>query len=828
MADITRANLEVLRTPDFQYSGFYFPEIAARLRRFMRAYAPEITNEDLREPFIQLERAFALMGHYNNVLVDMVANDIFLATARHPTSVKYHLGLIDYRMLPASPGLVEVLGKLARTYASAVRILEANRKFATLRNEDEPEIVFENTEAVDFSVRTDQIELAYGVQTENTGVCSTTSLEPDIVTYVSGYQFVTADLNKVMEITGSILNNNVEDLRINELLDETSPGSGVWERARLSNGAFVSETGLSFTIRAPTANGAPDLVAATGFEPWSSAPVAGDKFYFGHSDIMWNRFDMVINTAPLGPEGVWEFYDDSETTVQPDSVVVDPSPGYLRFNLNSLFGIESVKGAHVKIQHVPTGYESKGIVDFSGGNNFVDISGYMGQVTPSDDAGDYLVFAEWRPIDVITETTKTGSSMIAQSGYVKFNIPQTASDRWAKYQLYDIDAGQQRESYFLRYRIVDNSGAALGPDITSLTFTSGDQYVLFEAIQGKTVEDDPLGSSSSEESQEFPLTRTPYILNSIHIYVDEGGGYIEWTEVDSFLTSYSTDRHFRVDVQTDGTAIVIFGDGTNGRIPPIGTNNIAALYRVGGEDDGNIGNGILTINRDGVGVFKQVTNPRAGAFWVEADWASVESLENVKRRGPYNLRTMYRAVTGPDCEILATSFVNTDGIRPVSRARAYEEAFGPKTVEIVVAGQGGAALTSSVRTGLEEYFNGGDTYRGILVLNHEATITNYTPKQIGIEMEVVANSIVTEAMVIQTLSYLLTPTAVESDGVTFVWNFGQEVPLSRIIAEIFRISPGNVFKVDITSPSSDIGMNANELPIFDPINTNVVILSPSY
>jgi hypothetical protein len=203
-------------------------------------------------------------------------------------------------------------------------------------------------------------------------------------------------------------------------------------------------------------------------------------------------------------------------------------------------------------------------------------------------------------------------------------------------------------------------------------------------------------------------------------------------------------------------------------------------------------------------------------------------LEKVKRTGPFNLRTMSRAVTARDAEILAAAYVNPGGVRPVARSRGYEEAFGPKTIELVVAGQGGAALAQDSRTELEEFFNGGDTYEGVLVLNHELSITNYTARQIALNMEVVANPVVTEAMITQALSFLLSPTATESDGVTYVWQFGQEVPLSRIISEIFKISPGNVFKVTITSPTSDIGMAARELPIFDPINTNVVVLPPSF
>jgi len=821
-------NLEILRTPDFQYSGFYFPEIAARLRRFMRSYAPEITNEDLREPFIQLERAFALMAHYNNVLMDMMANEVFLSTARLPDSVKYHLNLIDYRMLPASPGQCEVLGTLARTYSSATRLLESNRKFATLRNESEDEIVFENTNPLDTTARTDQIELAFGMTYEKDGTCTTSSIEPDIIVTSAG--FVTADVNKVIEVTGSVLGNNLEDARITELLDETTPGSGVWNQARLSDASFVSETDLSYTVREPSVNGAADLVAATGFDPFPSNPVVGDKFYIGHSDIMWDRLDFVLDgAAALGVEARWEFYDDSETVVHPSSVIVDPTPGVLRFNINGLMGITSTAGAHIRVLHIPSGTETNAVSEFAVSNNYIDIQGYLGQTTPSTVEEDYLVFCKWRPIDITEDgTMQPGQQTLTQDGALKFNLPQSTSDNWRKYSLYDKDIGELETGYLLRYRVVNNPGSAAGSNLLSASFISGDQYVIFDAVQGKQVEDDPLGSSSGEESQEFILSQKPYILNSISVYVDEGSGPVLWEETYSFLTSYSSDRHYVVDVQTDGSAIVIFGDGTNGRVPPIGSNNIIAVYRIGAQNDGNIGNSLLTVNRDGVGVFREITNPRAGVFWVEADWDSIESLEKVKRTGPYNLRTMSRAVTGPDCEVLASAYVDSNGVRPVARAKSYEEAFGPKTIELIVTGQGGAALAQASRVELEEFFNGGDTYQGVLVVNHELRITNYAAKQIGLTIEVTANSIITEAMVLQALSYLLSPTATESDGVTYVWRFGQDVPLSRITSEIFRISPGNIFNVKITSPTADIGLSLKELPIFDPVNTNVVILPPSF
>jgi hypothetical protein len=95
-------------------------------------------------------------------------------------------------------------------------------------------------------------------------------------------------------------------------------------------------------------------------------------------------------------------------------------------------------------------------------------------------------------------------------------------------------------------------------------------------------------------------------------------------------------------------------------------------------------------------------------------------------------------------------------------------------------------------------------------------------------IEITAYPVVTEALVNQALSSLLSPTAIESDGVSYVWEFGQEVPNSRVISEIFDISPGNVFKVVISSPTVDVGLESKELPMFDIANTHIVIVSPNF
>lgn len=827
------ADLQVIRTPDIQFSGFYFPELVNAIRSYNRVYAPEITNEDFREVFIQLERAFALMAHLNNVLLDYIANEMYLDSARLPESVKLLLALIDYRLLPASPAQLDMLGELNRTFTSSTRLLESNRKFATARTSEIAEVVFENTSAFDLANRSDQITEFFGVQLEHEGTCDVSSVEPDIVewkTGVAGYHFLTADLNKFMEVTGSSLGNEQDDVRIIELLDETAPGSGIWNKARLEGASFVSESGLTWKIRVQTVNGAPTIVPVGAFDPFPGGTAKiGDKIYFGHSDVMFVQFDVVLDSVSDGYLATWEFYDPSDTTFNPDTVEKDPTPltGVLRFGVASLFGAREHTGAFVKIMYIPTGFEYTGRVSY-GTSNYVDVQGYMGQTDPSEVITDYLIFADWRPISIIQDGTKYLTDITwSQDGTIKFNLPQSQDDNWSKFILYDKDASEEREAYFLRYRIVKEA-ATQHPIPEELYIHNGKQYVLVPLVQGKTVEDNPLGSSSGEADQSFTLTQIPYIYDSVRVFVDEGGGDIEWTKVDTFLTSKSFERHFIADIQTDGTAIIRFGDGSNGKVPPIGTNNIRAIYRVGGDENGNIGANKLVVNRDGSNVFRSIINPRSGKYWIEADWYSQESLERVKEAGPLNLRTMYRAVTVTDVETLAKKFTNIDGVRPVARAKAYEESFGPKTVELIVVGQGGAALSQAYKDELEEFFNGGDDYDGVLIFNYELTVTNYIPRNISVSLEITAREVVTEAIVVQTLSALLSPSALESNQVDYVWRFGQEVPLSRISAEIFQISPGNVFKVDFQSPSEDVQLGNRELPVFDIGNSVIVIVPPEF
>ena len=157
---------------------------------------------------------------------------------------------------------------------------------------------------------------------------------------------------------------------------------------------------------------------------------------------------------------------------------------------------------------------------------------------------------------------------------------------------------------------------------------------------------------------------------------------------------------------------------------------------------------------------------------------------------------------------MAADFVASDGSSPVKRALAIEEAFGPKTVEIVVVGAGGAQVTASKLQEIQDYFNGTADVRGKLLLNMQAIVTNFTLKSVDVTATVDGGNLVA---ILTALTALLNPLYVDEDGV-FLWQFGCSVPLARIIQEIMNTDP-HPRNVTITTPASDVLLGSHELPV---------------
>jgi hypothetical protein len=190
--------------------------------------------------------------------------------------------------------------------------------------------------------------------------------------------------------------------------------------------------------------------------------------------------------------------------------------------------------------------------------------------------------------------------------------------------------------------------------VEDVVIPAGQLTAVVSAVEGQTKSED-VGVSTGLSRQRFDLVGIPVIDGSLQILIDEGVGEQLWIEVDTFILSEDTDRHFTSQKDENNKATIFFGDNAQGKIPDPGSL-IRAVYRVGGGLEGNVpAESITVINRtftfNAQPVNVEVTNP-SNASGGENEM----SIDEAKVLGPQSLRALYRAVTEEDYIALSENF----------------------------------------------------------------------------------------------------------------------------------------------------------------------------
>jgi len=118
-----------------------------------------------------------------------------------------------------------------------------------------------------------------------------------------------------------------------------------------------------------------------------------------------------------------------------------------------------------------------------------------------------------------------------------------------------------------------------------------------------------------------------------------------WTAAPDLLGNSPDDTQFVMEVDTDGTAYLRFGDGTNGKMPVTDTA-FSANYRVGNGAAGNVGADSLQHIAAGAladSMISGCTNPLPASGGIDP-----ETNAQICRRAPQAFMTQERAVTIPD------------------------------------------------------------------------------------------------------------------------------------------------------------------------------------
>lgn len=680
-----------LQVEDFDFTGRYYPQILEALVRWLRENVPEVSTENPADLAIQLLRAFALTGHLNNVLIDLLAHEALFPTAQLRDTVVAHLKLIGYKVDGDIPARTCLVFQLTKSFNAAQIIAQDNSVITTRRTSTAVPIPFE----VDDVVQVDRTDRLSGV-----------------------YQWDTS---------GSLFGD--------------------------------------FTVESYT--------DASVFSAFPQPPEAGDALYIGHNTAMSNKLKVGGILVPSSDiTVVWEVYKEDVQDAAPDTVTILGSQ--LRFIVDGLLGTTASRaGLEVTVELNSSGAKEVGIVEHDGSNNYVDVS-LLGQTSVSTTPADYTVGSNWYELPGLDdETVDTGGLTLEQDGDIAWTLPKTSALDWNKTIINNLEA------FWIRLRCIEVGGSPIAPVLDTLEWDDGQLFVESPATQGITRTQPNVGLSNGEAGQTFVLGNTNVIDGTVDVSVDA----VAWTAVDNFLNSNSIDTHYAVDIDSEGVATVTFGDGTNGSIPNAGTT-ISAVYRTDAHDDGNVGSGTIIRPQGGLAFVRRIFNPSASRGWQARRGSTDQDLELLKLEGPADLRTLGRAVSPDDAEYLAVAFKASDGTSPVARAKAVEGGFGEKTITVFVVGPDGGAVPTSYRLELEEYFNGNDDtgVSGIMVANQRAFVRDAELIPFDISLDLVTGK---RAIVESSIRALINPLSVDDDGITYSWEFGEDVQEGQLFAAIF-------------------------------------------
>lgn len=803
----------VITVPDYTFSGFYYPEILRSLQEYRRVNAPELTSESAYEPHIQLERAFSLVGHLNNTRVDIIANENLLDSLTLRESMKRLFRLIGYKLKSAAPATaIEVIRLSSVSNVNQVAYVPAYSQFAT-DVEQGDEVTFEATSDKPMD-RTDEISHVFGKEyltSGSDGVVDTAF--PNRFTSAS-VTFTAADVGRYMAILVSANGNAFDELVITNFIDSNT--------VEVGGVTFISETDLVFAIYEYTADFATyanDEVNT--FQPWTS-PDGSDTLLIGHNHIHFDQIDFTLIVGNDQSSGIWEYYDPTYSRAYPTAVT--DLGGNIRFEISSLVPgfTDELKsftpGMVVKVTYNITGKSETMLSTVVSGEMRVETKGLLGQSVVDTDPLNYTVSADWVPLIEQDD----GTTRFQQTGIVTYDWPFTSNRQWQKAVRNNVEA------YWVRFRYTDGlPSPTTVPTFFNVKISEGTQWFTFPITQGQTILNEIIGSSNGESDQEFTSLSGPVFDDSFTLEVDEAGGgsWVPWTPVENFLNSGATDRHYKWDYDDDGKLTVKFGNGTYGRRPPSGVENIRlAEYRIGGDTDGNVGVDQITSNVDGVNYVGALGNPMEATGWTIREAGDEADLERMKDVGPASIRNDGKAVSPSDIPLVAVNEYRTsDGSALIERAYAVEEAYGPKTVQLVVVGNGGNFLSEEQLGNVDTYFNG-DRYSvppvvGVLLLNSELTTVNYDPRSVDVTVTVYGTGI-TVNQIVNAISAYLDPLATDENG-DYVHDFGGLFAVVMLDCAISDISSG-IKNIVRTSPAADINLGPRQLPIPGTINVTIV------
>jgi hypothetical protein len=280
-------------------------------------------------------------------------------------------------------------------------------------------------------------------------------------------------------------------------------------------------------------------------------------------------------------------------------------------------------------------------------------------------------------------------------------------------------------------------------------------------------------------------------------------GTTTWKPQYDLLADSPTDANFVMEVESDGTARLRFGDDVNG-LRPQPDSVFTAAYRVGNGTAGNVGAEAL-IKFAGDPRIASCTNPMPASGGTDP-----ETMDQIRRRAPQAFMTQERAVTMADYERVAE--MNTQADQAVATLRWTGSWY---TVFITAEPKGAGKLTPALRRALKKNIN---RYR---LAGQDIELES--PQYVSLEIELAVCvdpdyfQADVEKQLLQVLGSQLLPDGTKGLFYPDTFTFGQTVYLSPIYAAARKV-PG-VTSVVATIfepqgfPPTTIYLDKGEIPL---------------
>lgn len=323
------------------------------------------------------------------------------------------------------------------------------------------------------------------------------------------------------------------------------------------------------------------------------------------------------------------------------------------------------------------------------------------------------------------------------------------------------------------------------------------QY-LYKALveHGSSVNSDIIGTSNGTAYQDFTLSYSPVIVDSIKIFIRTEYDIEEWEKVDNFIDSDVSSKQYMIEVTDNDHVKVMFGSGYSGMIPPIYDNGISANYRIGGGVIGNVSLESITEIPSKPAVIIDTMNVEQVQVGRDK-----ETIEEAKIHAPLSLRTLWRAVTLEDYENLLIQEFANDIIKV--RAIAEEDRY---TVSLyVLTNDKSEDLPEEMKEKFLEFL---DERKEI---GYNLQMNPPTYENVGLTVNITTNKAYSNASLKSLVQGYLTDTLYKG-----YFNFEESLVVSQITKQLMAL-PGvydvNIQTTGVITPSKNKMINVNSINV---------------